>query len=235
METHKHFGGRYLNQTGDEGLRDKLVETQVRIGTANAPRTMAGEQPKVTKVGGKPAPVDGKGASTEDSPLFQEGSRAALGLEAYKSQNWMGAISSFELHLEETPTDEAVMDKLGWAYLNAGQANHAFGLWQKMISEGQGEELGKKSFTRAKLDTARSLRNRRMMNPALVQLKDALKMVPDSGEVHFEIGEIYEEKEEWNDAIYFFEKALEIQPNDKPLRKRIRQLQSNFKSSRAVL
>src|SRR3972149_11819429 len=122
------------------------------------------------------------------------------------------------------------MDKMGWSLLHAGQGNKAFALWLTMLNEGPDREIGRDSFVRAKLDTARNLRKRMMHNPALVQLKDVLKQIPDSKEVLGELAEGYRDREAWVNASYYYEKALEVDKNDKEIRHILRKIRTKARS-----
>jgi tetratricopeptide (TPR) repeat protein len=222
IETHKRFGGRYLNLTGDESLRKQMASSGPPVIT---PRAIgpSGEQSQ-----------ERSPSAPSKEPLLP-GSPATIGMEAFAQQNWRGAIASFEMHLKQNPQDGEIMNKLGWGFLHGNQANRAFATWQKMILEGPGQQLAKESYVQAKLETARNLRNRRMINPALVQLKDALKVVSDSPAVYQELGDIYYERQEWLNAAFYYEKALELNPNDKGLRQLARSVRNRSRSTRAIM
>ncbi|MBE7488470.1 MAG: hypothetical protein KJ050_10440 [Candidatus Omnitrophica bacterium] len=216
VETHKRFGGRFLNQTGDESLGNQMPKPGVHPASPGSPHAAGeigqGQTPEEPEPGGPP------------------GSPVSLGQNAFKQRNWQGAISSFELHLADHPQDGPVMDKLAWAYLRADQAIKAFSLWQKMIQEGPDSTLARKSFVQAKLETARSLRSRKMINPALVQLKDALKLVNDAAVIYQELGDIYSEKQEWVNASFYYEKSIEFNPTDKNVRALFRAAKTRARS-----
>lgn len=239
LETHKRFGGRFLNQTGDEHLRRTIQEAVAKDDGLNAPHAVGAGgvgSSSSSRPGASPQPGGGMaGPPAAPTPPITPGTPEAAGMDAYTKKNWMGAIAAFETHLKAHPQDEGVMDKLSWSYLHAKQANKAFAIWLRMIQEGPGKDLAKKSYAKAKLDTARGLKSRMMLNPALVQLKDALKVVPDSFEVYQELGNIYNERREWVNASYYYEKALEINPNDKPLRQLARTLKNRARSTKAIM
>ncbi len=214
VETHKRFGGRFLAQTGDESLRVQLAKAPV-----------AGDLRQTAHIVSDPAKD-----STVEKETAPPGTPQAIGLEAYKQRNWEGAIASFEMHLKEHADDVSIMDKLAWACLQGEHTNRAFSIWQKMIQEGMAVDLAKKSFIQAKLDAAKSFRQRRMMNPALVQLKDALKVVCDSYQVYQELGDIYFEREDWVNAGIYFEKAVELNPNDRHSRQMARTAKTRARS-----
>lgn len=218
VETHKRFGGRFLTQTGDEGLRVQMAKLQV----PGDPRQVAH---------GVSDPAKDVVAEKDLAP---PGTPQALGLEAYRQKNWEGAIASFELHLKEHPDDVTIIDKLAWAYLQGDHANRAYSIWHKMIQEGNGVDIAKKSFVQAKLDAARAFRQRRMINPALVQLKDALKLVSDSSLVYQELGDIYFDREEWVNASFYYEKALEFNQSDKHSRQMLRTAKTRARSVKGV-
>ncbi|MCG3195923.1 MAG: hypothetical protein HUU16_17325 [Candidatus Omnitrophica bacterium] len=225
LETHKRFGGRFLNLTGDEGLRAQVsLAPPPPDGT---PRAM-GDSSTVAKTR-KPTPE-----AEPSRPAPPAGAPESVGLEAFKAQNWAGAVASFELHLKENPKDFEVMNKMAWALHHSNQANRAFATWQKMIQEDIGKELARESYVQAKLDTARALRRRMMVNPALVQLKDALKVVPDSAAVYQELAEIYNERQDWINASFYYEKAVELLPNDKGLRQQARAVKLRARSPKAL-
>lgn len=243
VETHKRFGGRYLNQTGDENLREQVRQVQAAA-AAGVPHAMGGiggapqqtarpgpSQPGPSRPGQPPrssAPPVGPPVPIAGDPEVQ------AGLDAFGRQSWLEAVRHFEKHLKDHPEDGSVMDKLGWALLHAGQGNKAFALWSTMLNKGPDKETGRESYIRAKLETARNLRKRMMHNPALVQLKDVLKQVPDSKEVLIELAEIYRDREDWVNASYYYEKSLEVDPNDKETRHILRKIRTKARSVKAT-
>ena len=251
VETHRRFGGKYLRQTGDESLREEVSKVKAPPGVAFHAMGMAtsgvqGFSPQQTQqstgapvAGGGPPPAAGsQGPSSTPkapTPTAPPGTPAAAGLDAFARKDWRGAIQNFEKHLKAKPEDGDILDKLGWALLHAGQGNRAFALWLKMLRDGPDHETGKESYIRAKIDTAKALQKKMMTNPAMVQLKDVLKHVPDSKEVLEVLGNLYKEKNDLMNASFYLEKALEVDPNDKELRLQVRQLKSRARSMRAIM
>jgi tetratricopeptide (TPR) repeat protein len=249
VETHKRFGGKYLNQTGDENLREQVRQVQAAA-SVGVPHAVGGVGmgPQQTPRTGPPRSVSARpgpyrSVSARTGPPLTVGPPAPLagdpdvqaGLDAFGRQSWLEAVRHFENHLKGNPDDGSVMDKMGWALLHAGQGNKAFGLWAKMLSSGPDKETGRESFIRAKLETARNLRKRMMHNPALVQLKDVLKQIPDSKEVLVELAEIYRDREDWVNSSYYYEKALEVDQNDKEIRHILRKIRTKARSVRAIM
>ena len=233
IETHKRFGGRFLRQTGDDSLRDQIQigaeassKTAHQVGDGRAPGT-ADPKPPVTSQETKETESTGSSSPVEAS------THLTRGMDAYGKRNWKGAIASFELHLKEHPKDGEAWDKLAWALLHDNQGNRAFKVWEKMVKQGPESERALESLIQAKLDTARMLKKKMMFNPALAQLKGIQKLAPDSWEVYHEMGLIYQEKEDWPNAAYYFDKALEINPNEKTLRALAREAKTRARSLRA--
>jgi tetratricopeptide (TPR) repeat protein len=252
VETHRRFGGKYLRQTGDESLREEVSKVKAPPGVAfhamgMAPGVSSASTGPVPGVPAKPSmpgagsAPGGKGPRQKVAdqpkpvPSAPPGTPAAAGLDAFARKDWRGAVQHFEKHLKTNPEDGNILDKLGWALLHAGQGNRAFALWLKMLREGPDQETGKESFIRAKVDTAKVLQKKMMTNPAMVQLKDVLKHVPDSKEVLEVLGNLYKEKNDLMNAVFYLEKALEVDPNDKELRLEVRQLRSRARSVRAIM
>lgn len=155
-------------------------------------------------------------------------------MDAFSRQDWANAIEHFKKHLEENPDDGNIMDKMGWSLLHAQRGNEAFALWRRMLREGPDKTRGRESFVRAKLDTAKKLRRGRMLNPALVQLKDVLKQVPDSKEVFKELAEIYAERNDLDNALVYYQKALDVDPTDRSLPESIRDLRSKTRVAKVI-
>ena len=219
LESHKRFGGRYLHQTGDEGLRDevsRLISSEGIVLHAMGPNSGAVPGGKQSR---ESAPVPSKRISTA-----APGTPEADGLDAFSRQNWAVAIENFKKHLEEHPDDGSIMDKLGWSLMHAKHGNEAFALWRRMLKDGPDKETGKESYIRAKLDTARKLRRQMMTNPAMVQLKDVLKYIPDSKEVLVELAGIYKDRGDNANALQYYQKAIEVDPTDRSLSNIVREL-----------
>lgn len=228
IETHKRFGGKYLRQTGDDSLRDQIRKAAEAEGHEIH---QVGDENSRGRGGAKP------GASVQTTthaapPKVDVNTNVGRGMDAYGKRNWKGAIASFELHLKENPKDGEVWDKLAWALLHDNRGNSAFKLWEKLVEEGPDSDRAKESLVQAKLDTARMLRKKKMLNPALAQLKSLVKVVPESSELYQEMGTIYAEKEDWPNASYYFEKALEFNPNEKTLRTQAREARTRARSLR---
>ncbi len=232
IETHKRFGGKYLRQTGDDNLRDQIRKA-AEAGAESIHRVDDGRSGASVQ---KNSPSPGEKTSGSQTPAATQAdlsTHLGKGMDAYGKRNWNGAISSFELHLKDHPSDGETWDKLAWALLHNNKGNHAFKLWQKLVKEGPESERAKESLIQAKLDTARMLKGKLMFNPALAQLKGIQKVAPDSSEVYHEMGLIYAEKEDWPNASFYYDKALEFNPNEKVLRTLAREAKTRARSMRA--
>ncbi|MCA9440858.1 MAG: hypothetical protein KC964_08645, partial [Candidatus Omnitrophica bacterium] len=230
IETHKRFGGKYLHKTGDDNLREQIRKS---MDTSGESFHRVDDPSGASRPGSKKAGGSTPEARPEPSPSVDLNSHLGKGMDAYGKRNWKGAIASFELHLKDHSDDGPTWDKLAWALLHDNKGNSAFKLWEKMLEKGPDPERAKESLVQAKLDTARMLKKKMMLNPALAQLKSLQKIVPDSSEVFQEIGLLYAEKEDWPNASYYYDKALETNPNEKTLRTLAREAKTRARSLRA--
>lgn len=206
VETHKHFGGRFIG-------KEKKRETVQPVA-----------QPEKKEVETRPA---GQKA-LQQIEGFQENKR--LGTACLSSGNWTQAIQCFEKCLEEKPENIEVLNSLGKAYLNSGNMNKAFALWNRALKLSPGNRSTRDCLLQGHLSVGNSLRSQGAFGPALVHFKKVLNLVPDRPEILMEVGNTYAMKDDYASAVEHWEKALELDPGNKVAKQAIQQAKAKIHS-----
>jgi tetratricopeptide (TPR) repeat protein len=158
--------------------------------TASAPE-FSGEKPVVH--------ADHIGAST----FIQKGwSLLSLG-------DYPGAIQSLTHALELSPQEIEAESLLGWAQMLGEDYDGALGTFQKVLMQEPGNSL-------ARINVGYICYKKRIFGEAIEHLSKAIRMANDKKATlyaHFYLGLVYLEREMFEDAESFFQKAIELGPN----------------------
>jgi len=116
---------------------------------------------------------------------------------------------------QQYPNNVEVLNLLGWALLNSGQVDQAFRAWQRSLQlDGKNPET-KNNIIQARMALGKRCRDSGQYTVALVHFKELLKLIPDSDDVIFEIGEAYRMKGDIRSAITHYNHALAVNPKNK--------------------
>lgn len=127
------------------------------------------------------------------------------------------------------PRNVEVINLLGWAQLNSQQPDPAFQTWQRGLKLDPKNFNIREALIKAHMLMGRALRDKSLFIKALVHFKRLATYLPDSDEVHFELGRTYQLKGDARSAYTEFQKAVQINPKHKQARGAL----SELKLSRA--
>lgn len=141
-----------------------------------------------------------------------------------EEKNYAGAAKELQTLRQQYPNNVEVLNLLGWSLINSGQVDLSFRTWQRSLQlDGKNAET-RNNIVQARLSLAKRCRNSGQYTVALVHLKELLKLLPKSDEVFFEIGETYRMKGDVRSAIAPYNRALAINPKNKPARKALSEM-----------
>lgn len=131
------------------------------------------------------------------------------------------AIEELKKLAVQHPKNLEIVNLLGWAYLNSGKFEIAFGTWRRGLSVDAKSSMIRDSIMRARLAVGKKLKESGHYTQALVHFKELQKMAPHQWELHYEIGETLLRKGDRRSALTEFQKVLDIDPKNKLARKAI--------------
>jgi len=202
VETHKYFGGEFLKTEKEPGRR----------GAEDRP------MPAVRQPSSGAAKVFDTFQATKE-----------LGLACMDRKNWGAAIEALEKCLTEKPGDTEVQNHLGWAYLNSGEVDTAFRVWNRALKVDPSNKETRDNLIRAHLKVAKHLEKQRVWGPSLVHLKSVLSLDPKNMEVYVRLGNVYMQRGDALSAIEHWQKALELDPKNKDVRQAIRKAKQQMR------
>lgn len=135
-----------------------------------------------------------------------------------KEHNWDGAIKQLLILRKKHPRNIEVMNLLGWAMLNAGKIDEAFTNWRKArVLDPKNYQI-QESLIKAHMTMGRMLRDKGLFTPSLVHFKALIRLMPDSAEVHYEIGKTYQAQGNERSAYQQYIKTIELDPKHREAR-----------------
>jgi tetratricopeptide (TPR) repeat protein len=172
------------------GLVDRYKQLAAERSAAAAPE-FSGEKPVIQ--------ADHIGAST----FIQKGwSLLSLG-------DYPGAIQALSHALELSPNEIEAESLLGWAQMLGEDYDAALGTFQKVLMREPANSL-------ARINVGYVCYKKRIFGEAIEHLSKAIRMANDKKAIlyaHFYLGLVYLEREMYEDAESFFQKAIELGPN----------------------
>jgi tetratricopeptide (TPR) repeat protein len=171
-------------------LVDRYKQLAAEKSAAAAPE-FSGEKPVIQ--------ADHIGAST----FIQKGwSLLSLG-------DYPGAIQALSRALELSPNEIEAESLLGWAQMLGEDYDAALGTFQKVLMREPANSL-------ARINVGYICYKKGIFGEAIEHLSKAIRMANDKKAVlyaHFYLGLVYLEREMYEDAESFFQKAVELGPN----------------------
>jgi tetratricopeptide (TPR) repeat protein len=172
------------------GLVDRYKQLAAEKSAAAAPE-FSGEKPVIQ--------ADHIGAST----FIQKGwSLLSLG-------DYPEAIQALSRALELSPNEIEAESLLGWAQMLGEDYDAALGTFQKVLMREPANSL-------ARINVGYICYKKEIFGEAIEHLSKAIRMANDKKAVlyaHFYLGLVYLEREMYEDAESFFQKAVELGPN----------------------
>jgi tetratricopeptide (TPR) repeat protein len=138
-----------------------------------------------------------------------------------EEQKFEEAIEVLKKLQVQHPKNLEIVNLLGWAYLNAGKFELAFGTWRRGMAADPKNATLKDSMMRARLAVGKKLKEGGLYTQALVHFKELQKMMPNAWELHYEIAETLLRKGDRRSALAEFQRVLELDPKNKLAKKAI--------------
>ncbi len=135
-----------------------------------------------------------------------------------QEHKWDEAIEDLRFLTKKFPRNIEVLNLLGWAMLNAGKVDDAFAIWRKARTIDPKNHTITESLTKAHMTMGRSLRERGLFTACLVHFKALTRYLPQSDEVHYEIGKTFAMKGDESSAYNEYQVALKLNPKNREAR-----------------
>lgn len=114
-----------------------------------------------------------------------------------------GAIAEFALAAKANPGNRSLAGHLAAAHAGNGQFGEAAAHWASLLQSGDGDELTRVRHGLALWKSGRA-------EDALTSLREAVRELPESAEVHFQLGNMLAERDELDEAELRFTAAVTL-------------------------
>jgi tetratricopeptide (TPR) repeat protein len=138
-----------------------------------------------------------------------------------EQKKWAEASVMLQKIIEQYPRNIEVLNLLGWANINSGHIEDAFRIWNHSLALDPKNYSTREAIIKGRMSMGRVFRNKGMLTQSLVHFKALLRFMPNSAEVHMEIGETYLAKGDKRSAALAFNKVMELDPKNKTARQRL--------------
>ncbi len=138
-----------------------------------------------------------------------------------EQKKWAEASVMLHKIIEQYPRNIEVLNLLGWANINSGHIEEAFRIWNHSLALDPKNYSTREAIIKGRMSMGRVFRNKGMLTQSLVHFKALLRFMPNSAEVHMEIGETYLAKGDKRSAALAFNKVMELDPKNKTARQRL--------------
>ena len=140
-----------------------------------------------------------------------------LGASTYVEKGWslislgdyVGAIQALNRALELSPDNSQAQSQLGWAQMLNGEYDDALGTFQLVLMKEPANSL-------ARINVGYICLKKEIFGEAIEHLSKAIRLDNDKKATlyaHYYLGQVYFEREMFEDAQTFFEKTLALGPN----------------------
>lgn len=133
-------------------------------------------------------------------------------------RKWGEAVAHFTALTQKWPQNLEIINALGFALMNNQQVEEAFRTWNRGLKLEPKNFMIREALIKAHMLMARALRDKNLFVNAIVHFKALTKLVPDSDEVHFELGRTYQQKGDKRAAFLEFNEVLKLNPKHKQAR-----------------
>lgn len=199
--------------------------------TPPPPRTVAqpsiDRSPKATPSASAPSPAQDELARCREiiklSPDdFDANMRA--GNILLERKNWKEAETHFWEMRKKFPKNVELIHSLGWSQMNSGDVDKALKTWNDGLRIDRKNHAIREALTKAHLLMGRGLRDKSLFINSLVHFKKLTQLMPNSDELHYELGRTYQLKGDINSAYGEYKKVMKLNPKHKEARKGLSEL-----------
>ncbi len=131
------------------------------------------------------------------------------GWSLFSLQDYEGAIQALEKALKLSPGDKEAETLLGWAQMEHGDLDDALATFQTVLNHDAANSLARINIGRIQL-------KKRVFPEAIEHLSKAIRLDNDKKATlyaHLYLGQVYFEREMYEDAQTFFRKTIALGPN----------------------
>lgn len=147
-----------------------------------------------------------------------------LGQLLCEQKRWTEAVPHLsELH-RKFPRNTEVINLLGWSQLNNQETDMAISTWERGLKLDPKNHTIRESIVKARMLMGRALRDKGLFINSLVQFKALMRYLPESDEVHYELGQTYQKKGDFRSAYLEYQNVLKINPKHKLARSALSEL-----------
>ncbi|MBI1783736.1 tetratricopeptide repeat protein [Candidatus Sumerlaeota bacterium] len=141
-----------------------------------------------------------------------------------EQKKWSEAVAHLTELTKKFPRNIEVLNHLGWAQLNNQEVDTAFQTWNRAQKLDPKNFEVREALIKANMMMGRALRDKNLFVKSLVYFKSLAKLLPDSDEVHFELGRTYQMKGDFHPAYMEYQTVLKINPKHKQARSSLSEL-----------
>lgn len=210
---------RLKREPDNEYLRECIIEAHRHHGLQYIPAVQKDEKGQPTAA----SKQERYKAVLEFSPDDFD-ARYQLATSYLEERRYDEALRELEDLHRKHPRNVEVLNLLGWAELNSGAVDRAFGTWNRSLTIDPKNPQTRENIVKAHLTLGKQYRQKGMFTPALVHLKKLQRFLPQSAEVLMEIAATYDMKGDMRSARQHYEQVITLDPKNKLARKALTDL-----------
>ncbi len=135
-----------------------------------------------------------------------------------EQKKWPEAVTHLTEIGKKFPRNLDVLNMLGWAMLNNREVDRAFDIWNRAYKLDPKNHQIRETLIKAHMSMGRALREKNLFIKSLGHFKALAKFMPDSDEVHFELGETYKVYGDLRSAYVEYQTVVKLNPKHKQAR-----------------
>lgn len=141
-----------------------------------------------------------------------------------EQKRWKESAAHLTELTKKFPRNIEVINMLGWTQINNQEVDFAFRTWARGLKLDPKSFQLRESIIKARMMLGRALREKSLFVNSLVHFKELARLIPDSDEVHFELGKTYQMKGDVRSAFLEYQQVLKLNPKHKDARQCISDL-----------
>lgn len=132
-----------------------------------------------------------------------------------EQKRWKEATGHLNELTKKFPRNIEIVNMLGWSQINNQEVDLAFRTWARGLKLDPKSFQLRESIIKARMMLGRALRDKSLFVNALVHFKELARLIPDSDEVHYELGKTYQMKGDVRSAFLEYQQAVKLNPKHK--------------------
>jgi tetratricopeptide (TPR) repeat protein len=136
------------------------------------------------------------------------GCRMGMGIIAIAHKDWADCRDHFEKHTQICPSSAEGYYNLGYCYFQLGRCREAYNAFISSLAI-------KEDYIEARQNLVTAMDCLGRQDAAVQRLMDKIRQNPGDAELHFKLGSMWEDKQEYDNARAEFSNVIKIKPDDK--------------------